>query len=107
MALTSYALGLFGEYTKVRVALGRYKVGVETLKDGRLAFFMTIPPGESTGGIVTEVALLDTSKQAMYTKELVGNEQIEFEEDDEGALLRVALNFKSADKTTAEQSAKG
>ena len=43
----------------------------------------------------------------MYTKELVGNEQIEFEEDDEGALLRVALNFKSADKTTAEQSAKG
>ncbi len=116
MALTSYALGLFGEYTKVRVALGRYKVGstykavpidsVETLKDGRLAFFMTIPPGESTGGVVTEVALLDTSKQAMYTKELVGNEQIEFEEDDEGALLRVALNFKSADKTAAEQSAK-
>lgn len=117
MALTSYALGLFGEYTKVRVALGRYKAGntyktvpidsVETLKDGRLAFFMTIPPGESTGDVVTEVALLDTSKQAMYTKELVGNEQIEFEEDDEGALLRVALNFKSADKTAAEQSAKG
>lgn len=117
MALTSYALGLYKDYTKVRAALGRYKAGstckivpidsVETLKDGRLAFFMTIPPGDSTGSTVTEVALLDTSKQAMYIKTLVGNEQIEFEADDEGALLRVALNFKSADKTAAEQSAKG
>lgn len=72
---------------------------VETLKDGRLAFFMTIPPGDSTGSTVTEVALLDTSKQAMYIKTLVGNEQITFEADDEGALLRVALNFMSTDKT--------
>lgn len=109
MALTSYALDLYKEFTKVRVALGRYKIGstyktipidsVETLKDGRLAFFMTIPPGETAGKTVTEVALLDTSKQVMYTKELVGNERIEFEADDEGALLRAALNFKSADKT--------
>ena len=99
MAMTSYALGLYKDFTKVRVASARYKVGstykavpidsVETLKDGRLAFFMTIPPGEA--------ALLDTSKQVMYTKTLIGNEQITFEEADEGALLRVALNFKSAD----------
>lgn len=105
MAMTSYALGLYKDYTKVRVAVGRYKAGstyktvpidsVETLKDGRLAFFMTIPPGDSTGSTVTEVALLDTSKQAMYIKTLVGNEQITFEADDEGALLRVALNFMS------------
>lgn len=60
---------------------------------------MTIPPGDSTGSTVTEVALLDTSKQAMYIKTLVGNEQITFEADDEGALLRVALNFMSTDKT--------
>ena len=62
MAMTSYALGLYKDYTKVRVALGRYKAGstyktvpidsVETLKDGRLAFFMTIPPGDSTGSTV-------------------------------------------------------
>ena len=110
MAMTSYALGLYKDYTKVRVALGRYKAGstyktvpidsVETLKDGRLAFFMTIPPGDSTGSTVTEVAL-------MYTKTLVGNEQIEFEADDEGALLRVALNFNSADKTADQRNAKG
>lgn len=119
MAMTSYALGLYKDYTKVRVALGRYKAGstyktvpidsVETLKDGRLAFFMTIPPGDSTGSTVTEVALLDTSKQVMYTKTLIGNEQIEFEKeaDDEGALLRVALNFSSADKTADQRNAKG
>ena len=35
----------------------------------------------------------------MYIKTLVGNEQITFEADDEGALLRVALNFMSTDKT--------
>ena len=107
MAMTSYALGLYKDFTKLRVASARYKVGstykavpidsVETLKDGRLAFFMTIPPGEAAGGTVTESALLDTSKQVMYTKTLIGNEQIEFEEADEGALLRVALSFKSAD----------
>ena len=117
MAMTSYALGLYKDYTEVRVALGRYKAGktyktvpidsVETLKDGRLAFFMTIPPGDSTGSTVTEVALMDTSKQVMYTKTLVGNEQIEFEADDEGALLRVALNFNSADKTADQRNAKG
>ncbi len=117
MAMTSYALNLYKDYTKVRVALGRYKAGstyktapidsVETLKDGRLAFFMTIPPGDSTGSTVTEVALLDTSKQVMYTKTLVGNEQVEFEADDEGALLRVALNFNSADKTADQRNAKG
>ena len=27
MAMTSYALGLYKDYTKVRVALGRYKAG--------------------------------------------------------------------------------
>lgn len=73
MAMTSYALGLYKDYTKVRVALGRYKAGstyktvpidsVGTLKDGRLAFFMTIPPGDSTGSTVTEVALLDRTEE--------------------------------------------
>lgn len=43
----------------------------------------------------------------MYTKTLVGNEQVEFEADDEGALLRVALNFNSADKTADQRNAKG
>lgn len=109
MAMTSYALGLYKDYTKVRIASARYKAGstyksvpidsVETLKDGRLAFFLTIPPGDSTGSTVTEVALLDTSGQVMYTKTLIGNEQIKFEADDEGALLRVALTFSSSDKT--------
>lgn len=109
MAMTDYALGLYKDYTKLRIASARYRAGssykvipidgVETLQDGRLAFFMTIPPGDSTGSTVTEVALLDTGKQVMYTKTLVGNEQITFEADDEGALLRVALNFKSSDKT--------
>lgn len=30
MAMTSYALGLYKDYTKVRVALGRYKAGAPT-----------------------------------------------------------------------------
>lgn len=102
--LSAKALNDYKNFTKSRVALARYKAGgsyveipidrVETLADGRVAFYCSITPGKALD--VTELALLDTSKEVFYSKALTGNEVIHIKDASEGALVRFAYTVSDA-----------
>ena len=106
--LSENAMTQYKEFTKQRIANARYKVGstqtvrpidrVETLADGRVAFYATIPPGQS-GVTVTELALLDTSGQVFFQKALTGDGQIKITSASEGALIRFAFTFRDASES--------
>lgn len=97
--LTAAAIEGFKQEVERKVTFGRYKIGgtyfdaplrKERMSDGAVAIYLTIEPDRSGKVTITEVQLLDNTKQVWATKA----ENMVLERIQEGYLYRFTINFQ-------------